>query len=81
MKGAMHRKSFKQTGNIVFYGWILYRIPVLATAVQAELQSGSPKPSGENNKDALKEEVRRKKGVLLISTQFPLFEMKEHVWI
>lgn len=57
MKGAMHRKSFKQTGNVVFYGWILYRIPVLATAVQAELQSGSPKPSAENNKDALKEEV------------------------
>lgn len=37
----------------------MYRIPVLATAVQAELQGGSPKPSGENNKDALKEEVRR----------------------
>lgn len=52
---------------------------MLATAVQAELQGGSPKPSGENNKDALKEEVRRKKGVLLISTQFHLFEMKQHM--
>lgn len=70
----------KQVFNTILYLWILYRIPVLATAVQAELQGGSPKPSGENNKDALKEEVRRKKGVLLISTQFHLFEMKEHVW-
>lgn len=69
----------KQVFNIDLYLCILYRIPVLATAVQAELQGGSPKPSGENNKDALKEEVRRKKGVLLISTQFHLFEMKEHV--
>lgn len=69
----------KQVFKTILYLKILYRIPVLATAVQAELQDGSPKPSGENNKDALKEEVRRKKGVLLISTQFHLFEMKEHV--
>lgn len=60
MRGPMHLKSFEQTGNRVFFPiWILYRIPVLATAVQAELKGGPPKPSEENNKEALKEEVRR----------------------
>lgn len=40
-------------------------IPVLATAVQAELQGGPPKPSEENNKEALKEEKDKHQPLLV----------------